>query len=156
MWSWLINDHQVFQLDWHMNDFFVFWDQEITLQPNYWINDHQDYTCTWITPHCVTWISLVRMYSLYSHLIHQKLSKYCMLILYLSDWFIMIFDFAASLPFRLNTAISPDVLWLPKWTPDTSKSVSVLLNCENWVYFQVKVRMSYLYLSFTGYLEFHT
>lgn len=28
-------DHQVFQLDWHMNDFLVFWDQEITLQPNH-------------------------------------------------------------------------------------------------------------------------
>ena len=59
-------------------------------------------------------------------------------------------------PLRLNTAISPEVLWLPKWTPDTNKSVSVLLNCENCVYFQVKVRMSYLYRSFTGYLAFHT
>ena len=64
--------------------------------------------------------------------------------------------FTESVPLRLNTAISPEVLWLPKWTPDTSKSVSVLLNCENCVYFQVRVRMSYLYRSFTGYLAFHT
>lgn len=119
------------------------------------INDHQDYI--WIIPQCASWISLVRMYSFnLLRLIHQTLPKYWMLILYLSDWFMRIFYFDASLPFRLNTAISPDVLWLPKWTPDTSNSVSVLLNCENWVYFQVKVRMSYLYLSFTGYLEFHT
>lgn len=38
--------------------------QEITLHPNYWINDLQD--PTWSTPQCVTLISLVRMYSLYS------------------------------------------------------------------------------------------
>lgn len=64
LWSWLIYDHQVFQSDWHMNDFLVFWDQEITLHPNFWINDLQD--PTWSTPQCVTLISMVRMYSLNS------------------------------------------------------------------------------------------
>ena len=53
-------------------------------------------------------------------------------------------------PSTLKTAISPDVLREPKWTPDTRSSVSLELNCEYWVYFQVNLRMSALNLMDVG------
>lgn len=58
-------------------------------------------------------------------------------------------------PVTLNTAISPDVeCGDPKWTPDTSSSVSLWLNCENWVYFQLNFFISCEYLTVAGYDEF--
>jgi len=53
-------------------------------------------------------------------------------------------------PSRLNTAISPEVLSEPKWTPETSNRVSLELNCENWVYFHVNFLISALYLREVG------
>lgn len=59
-------------------------------------------------------------------------------------------------PVTLKTAISPDVeCGDPKCTPDTSSSVSLWLNCENCVYFQLNFFMSCEYFMVTGYDEFH-
>lgn len=59
------------------------------------------------------------------------------------------------LPVTLNTAISPEVeCGEPKWTPDTNNSVSLWLNSENWVYFQLNFFISCEYLTVAGYDEF--
>lgn len=59
-------------------------------------------------------------------------------------------------PITLNTAISPEVeCGLPKCTPETSNSVSLWLNCEYCVYFQLNFLISWEYLIVAGYDEFH-
>lgn len=57
-----------------------------------------------------------------------------------------------------NTAISPEVEWgEPKWTPDTSRSESLSLNCENCVYFQdSNAFISHSYLTSDGNEAFQT
>ena len=44
---------------------------------------------------------------------------------------------AEFLPSKSKTAISPEVVMLPWWTPETRSNVSDLLNWENWVYRQL-------------------
>lgn len=70
-------------------------------------------------------------------------NKFVIIIMYYSE--------GSRVPSKLKTAISPEVLWgVPKWTPETNRSVSDSLNWENCVYFHEKIFMSLWYFIEAG------